>query len=410
MTNGFDKLLRESLSADAAADHGAECLDAALVAGWFDGTLSHAERTAVEAHAASCSRCQATIAALVRTDRPSPRVWWRAPAVRWLVPVAVAGAASLVVWIGVLRTGDADTPPGCGVNLRAPRVSGTSSDGVAGVNGSEPRFLPWSGRRGRCGRSPRRRRPPGRARKSARARSVTGMRRRSDCPWKRPTPSRSAPSRPASSRCGNRLAPRSPLPQAPEPGMPSASPGAAPAARAGAVAGAAAAPAPEATTVPSTDAAGQSRARSVAQSMPAACRARRRARAADSVARPFRALADLRVGSGRAFGQRRCDVADADHRRERGADGRYRTFVERLLAGRLARCRAEDVGWRSDVDAGRVPGGNRSAGRGRRRRQGGDCHRRRRQATTHHRRRSDVAVRVHVRTDCGGRRLTHPSG
>ncbi len=111
MTNGFDKLLRESLTAEAAAGHGAECLDAALVAGWFDGTLSHAERTAVEAHAASCSRCQATIAALVRTDRPSPRVWWRAPAVQWLVPVAVASAALLVVWIGVLRTGDADTPP-----------------------------------------------------------------------------------------------------------------------------------------------------------------------------------------------------------------------------------------------------------------------------------------------------------
>ena len=111
MTNGFDRLLRESLTAEAAADHGAECLDAALVAGWFDGTLSHAERTAVEAHAASCSRCQATIAALVRTDWPSPRVWWRAPAVQWLVPVAVASAASLVVWIGVLRTSDADTPP-----------------------------------------------------------------------------------------------------------------------------------------------------------------------------------------------------------------------------------------------------------------------------------------------------------
>jgi hypothetical protein len=103
MTNGFDKLLRESLTADVSAGHGAECLDAALIAGWFDGSLSNAERTTVEAHAATCSRCQATIAALVRTDRPSPRVWWRAPAMQWLVPVAVAGAAALVVWIGVLR-------------------------------------------------------------------------------------------------------------------------------------------------------------------------------------------------------------------------------------------------------------------------------------------------------------------
>ena len=111
MTNGFDKLLRESLTAEAAADHGAECLDAAVVAGWFDGTLSHAERTAVEAHAATCSRCQATIAALVRTDRPAPRAWWRAPAVQWLVPVAVAGAASLIIWIAVLRPDDGGPPP-----------------------------------------------------------------------------------------------------------------------------------------------------------------------------------------------------------------------------------------------------------------------------------------------------------
>jgi hypothetical protein len=110
MTNGFDKLLREGLAGEADGN-GADCPDAAIVAGWFDGTLSHAERTAVEAHAATCARCQATIAALVRTDRPAPRAWWRAPAVQWLVPVAVAAGASLIVWIGVLRTDDDAVPP-----------------------------------------------------------------------------------------------------------------------------------------------------------------------------------------------------------------------------------------------------------------------------------------------------------
>ena len=103
MTNGFDKQLRDSLRADAAAGDGTECLDAALVAAWFDGTLSQAERVTVEAHAASCARCQATIAALVRTDRPSSRLWWRAPAVRWLVPAAVAAMTLLVLWTGDLR-------------------------------------------------------------------------------------------------------------------------------------------------------------------------------------------------------------------------------------------------------------------------------------------------------------------
>jgi hypothetical protein len=108
MTNGFDRLLRESLGAGASANEGGECLDATLLAAWFDGTLPHAERLAVQKHAASCSRCQATIAALVRTGPPPPRVWWHAPAVRWLVPVAIA-AASLVLWISVLRPGRPET-------------------------------------------------------------------------------------------------------------------------------------------------------------------------------------------------------------------------------------------------------------------------------------------------------------
>ena len=149
MTNGFDKLLRESLTADAAAGIGAECPDAALVAGWFDGTLSHAERTSVEAHAATCSRCQATIAALVRTDRPVARAWWRAPAVQWLVPVAVVGAASLIVWIGVLRTDDAGPlPSATSARLesaaRAPAV-------VRRIGRSQARFFSWrSSRNCRC--------------------------------------------------------------------------------------------------------------------------------------------------------------------------------------------------------------------------------------------------------------------
>ena len=164
MTNGFDKLLRESLTADAAADTGAECLDAAVVAGWFDGTLSHAERTAVEAHAATCSRCQATIAALVRTDRPIARAWWRAPAVRWLVPIAVAGAACA-------RCLDRRAPHGrCRSaavgNLRAARICRKGSGSRARIGRSGPRLL-LAGRRGSCRCAPRRRRPAAGARENA---------------------------------------------------------------------------------------------------------------------------------------------------------------------------------------------------------------------------------------------------
>ena len=142
MTNGFDKLLRESLTAEAAADHGAECLDAALVAGWFDGTLSHAERTAVEAHAATCSRCQATIAALVRTDRP-------------VAARLVAGAGSAVAGAGRGRQrGVADCldrsaphrtmPIRCRLRRQPPRGSNLPQGlqpSVTGVGSSGSRFF-----------------------------------------------------------------------------------------------------------------------------------------------------------------------------------------------------------------------------------------------------------------------------
>ena len=149
MTNGFDKLLRESLAAEADG-HGADCPDAAIVAGWFDGTLSHAERTAVETHAATCARCQATIAALVRTDRPAPRAWWRAPAMQWLLPAAVAAGASLIVWIGVLRTDEDAVPPPAETSARLESSARTtaaaepaaSSAGQAGAAGAAAKAAP----------------------------------------------------------------------------------------------------------------------------------------------------------------------------------------------------------------------------------------------------------------------------
>ena len=98
MTNGFDKLMRESLSADAA-DHRAECLDAALVAGWFNGTLSHAERTASNrtrhpARALSDDRGVVRPIGHHRACVGVPR--------RFVAGAGGChGAAALVVWIGV---------------------------------------------------------------------------------------------------------------------------------------------------------------------------------------------------------------------------------------------------------------------------------------------------------------------
>jgi len=129
MTNAFDKLLRDSLRTQTPPDGSGECLDGELLAAWFDGTLSPAERASVETHAAACSRCQAMVAALVRTDRPSPRVWWQTPAVRWLVPLAVA--AMLVVIIRVVPRDDSAEQPQVAARADAGTTAGSQPPAAA---------------------------------------------------------------------------------------------------------------------------------------------------------------------------------------------------------------------------------------------------------------------------------------
>jgi len=88
-----------------------DCLTPDVLAAWMDRTLSTAERSAAEAHAADCAHCQAMLAAMARTaPAPERRVWWSAPAVRWLVPVATAGLV-VAVWVGVEREHHGGVPP-----------------------------------------------------------------------------------------------------------------------------------------------------------------------------------------------------------------------------------------------------------------------------------------------------------
>src|SRR5262245_42237330 len=96
MTKSFNHLLRETLKAPAQEPTD-ECLDAGVLAAWFEGTLDPGERAAAEAHAADCSRCQAALAAMIRIE-PSieSRPWWRSPAFGWLVPITVAAAAFVI--------------------------------------------------------------------------------------------------------------------------------------------------------------------------------------------------------------------------------------------------------------------------------------------------------------------------
>lgn len=81
------------------------CLDAETLAAWADDLLTAGERAAVEAHAADCARCQAMLAAMVRTEPAAQPVaaWWRRGSVaRWLVPLATATAAAALLWAVVV--------------------------------------------------------------------------------------------------------------------------------------------------------------------------------------------------------------------------------------------------------------------------------------------------------------------
>ncbi len=81
-----------------------EHLDAELVAAWADGSLDPQARAAAEAHAADCMRCQAMLAAMVRTEPAAaePARGWLDARVRWLVPLATA-AAAVMLWVGLSR-------------------------------------------------------------------------------------------------------------------------------------------------------------------------------------------------------------------------------------------------------------------------------------------------------------------
>jgi hypothetical protein len=78
--------------------------DAERLAAFMDGTLSAAERAAVEAHAADCAQCLQLLAAMVRTHEEPARTSrgaWRLPLfVRWAAPLAAA-AAAVALWLNV---------------------------------------------------------------------------------------------------------------------------------------------------------------------------------------------------------------------------------------------------------------------------------------------------------------------
>jgi hypothetical protein len=98
-----ERLLRQSLRQETTSAAPGPCLDAETLAAWADGSLSGSPLTTVEAHVSECSRCQAMVAALVKSAAavppPEPRGLrsWR---LGWLVPLT-AGAAAIALWFAL---------------------------------------------------------------------------------------------------------------------------------------------------------------------------------------------------------------------------------------------------------------------------------------------------------------------
>lgn len=98
----IEAMLRRTASRSAApSGPSGRCLDAEMLAAWIDGDLTAADISASEAHVSSCARCQAMVAAIVRSTPSAPAIvpWWRR---RWaigaLVPLT-AGAAAIAIYV-----------------------------------------------------------------------------------------------------------------------------------------------------------------------------------------------------------------------------------------------------------------------------------------------------------------------
>ena len=101
----FESALAESLRQQPGA--GDDCPEPERLAAFWDQSLAPEDRVRFEAHAAQCTRCQASLAALARTadvgDQLAPETtalglgWLRDW--RWVAPVATVAVVMLAVWV-----------------------------------------------------------------------------------------------------------------------------------------------------------------------------------------------------------------------------------------------------------------------------------------------------------------------
>lgn len=104
----IDRLL-SALQPQSRSVSSSACLEPEVLAAWIDSGLQDSARANAEAHVASCSRCQALLAAMARTaeaaagsaipiEQPRSTVFRLAP---WIAALGTA-AVAVVIWIGVL--------------------------------------------------------------------------------------------------------------------------------------------------------------------------------------------------------------------------------------------------------------------------------------------------------------------
>ena len=108
-----DRLLREAMAGPVRAES-ADCLDIETLAFWSEGSLRADERGRAEAHAATCTRCQSMLAAMIRTE-PVVAVASPSPFRTWLMTLGpvLGAAAAVALWVAIDRPvqqrGPADT-------------------------------------------------------------------------------------------------------------------------------------------------------------------------------------------------------------------------------------------------------------------------------------------------------------